>query len=177
MEVRGIQDGASAQADLRFTHSSGGHLESEFHLVRRDAESGAGSAAGNAKNDLGCFRLHVPGAHNISNATAAVAISLELEVPLEKIREGLAEFAGVDRRFQVKGTEHGVTVIDDYGHHPTEIRATLAAARNCSYKQIHVLVQPHRYTPTQALMDDFAGGFHHSETQHLLEFNLAWDRP
>ena len=84
--------------------------------------------------DLGCFRLHVPGAHNVLNATAAVAVGLELEIPIETIREALADFSGVDRRFQIRGVERGVTVIDDYGHHPTEIRATLAAARACRYR-------------------------------------------
>ena len=113
---RVVTYGASAQADLRITGSSAGHMASEFHLQSND-------------HDLGCFRLSVPGAHNTLNATAAVAVGLELDIPLETIREALAEFRGVDRRFQVRGSERGITVIDDYGHHPTEIRATLAAAR------------------------------------------------
>ena len=161
---RVITYGVSAQADLRITHSSAGHLASEFHLVRRD-------------QDLGCFRLAVPGAHNVSNATAAVAIALELEIPIETIREALAGFSGVDRRFQVRGTEGGVTVIDDYGHHPTEIRATLAAARACRYRRIHVLFQPHRYTRTQALMDDFARAFHQADTVHLVDIYAASESP
>ena len=74
-----------------------------------------------------------------------MAISLEMQVDVEQIREGLALFTGVDRRFQVKGKVNGVTVVDDYGHHPTEIRATLAAARSCGSKRVHVLFQPHRY--------------------------------
>ena len=115
-----ITYGTSTQADLHVTHSSAGHMASEFHLALRG-------------RDLGCFRLHVPGAHNVLNATAAVAVGLELEVPVGTIREALAAFSGVDRRFQVRGTVRGVTVIDDYGHHPTEIRATLAAARACRF--------------------------------------------
>jgi len=161
---RVITYGVSAQADLRITHSSAGHMASEFHLVRRE-------------QDLGCFRLAVPGAHNVSNATAAVAIALELEIPVETIREALAGFSGVDRRFQVRGTEGGVTVIDDYGHHPTEIRATLAAARACRYRRIHVLFQPHRYTRTQALMDDFARAFHQADTVHLVDIYAASESP
>lgn len=161
---RVITYGATAQADLRITHSSAGHLASEFHL-QRDAQ------------DLGCFRLHVPGAHNISNATAAVAIALELDIAIETIREGLAQFSGVDRRFQIKGSERGVTVIDDYGHHPTEIRATLAAARACNFKRIHVLFQPHRYTRTQALMDEFAQAFHQADAVHVLDIYAASENP
>ena len=126
--------------------ASDGHWVSEFHLFLGD-------------RDLGCFRLQVPGAHNTLNATAAVAVALELDVPVETIREALAEFRGVDRRFQVRGSERGVTVIDDYGHHPTEIRATLAAARACRFQNLHVLFQPHRFTHTQALLDDFARSF------------------
>jgi len=95
--------------------------------------------------DLGRFHLRVPGRHNVLNAMAAVAVAMELEVPPEVIREGLAAFSGVDRRFQVRGRERGITVIDDYGHHPTEIRATLEGARLCGFRRIHVLFQPHRF--------------------------------
>ncbi len=161
---RVITYGASAQADLRITHSSTGHMASEFHLVYRE-------------RDLGCFRLNVPGAHNISNAAAAVAVGLELEIPVETIREALAQFGGVDRRFQIRGAERGVTVIDDYGHHPTEIRATLAAARACRYAHIHVLFQPHRYTRTRALMDDFARAFHQADSVHILDIYAASEPP
>jgi UDP-N-acetylmuramate--alanine ligase len=161
---RVITYGASPQADLRITHSSCGHLASEFHLMFRE-------------RDLGCFRLHVPGAHNVSNATAAIAIGLELEIPVETIRAALEQFGGVDRRFQIRGTERGVTVIDDYGHHPTEIRATLAAARACRYAHVHVLFQPHRYTRTQALMDDFARAFHQGDTVHVLDIYAASETP
>jgi UDP-N-acetylmuramate--alanine ligase len=156
--------GVSAQADLRVTHSSTGHMASEFHLQFRE-------------RDLGCFRLHVPGAHNVLNATAAVAVGLELDVPVEAIREALADFRGVDRRFQVRGAERGITVIDDYGHHPTEIRATLAAARACRYARIHVLFQPHRYTRTDALMSDFARAFHQADSVHLMDIYAASEAP
>ena len=113
-----ITYGMGAQAMLVITHASCGHLSSTFHLRMGD-------------RDLGEFHLAVPGIHNVRNATAAIAIALELEIEPEVIREGLAKFSGVDRRFQQRGQEKGITVIDDYGHHPTEIRATLAAARDC----------------------------------------------
>ena len=103
--------------------------------------------------------------------------ALELDIPVETIREALGGFSGVDRRFQVRGTERGVTVIDDYGHHPTEIRATLAAARACRYQRIHVLFQPHRYTRTQALMDDFARAFHQADTVHVMDIYAASEAP
>ena len=111
------------------------------------------------------------------NATAAIAVGLELEIPIETIREALASFNGVDRRFQIRGTERGVTVIDDYGHHPTEIRATLAAARACRYKRIHILFQPHRYTRTDALMDEFARAFHQADTVHVMDIYAASEEP
>jgi UDP-N-acetylmuramate--alanine ligase len=107
------------------------------------------------------------------NATAAVAVGLQLDIPVETIREALAEFRGVDRRFQVRGSARGITVIDDYGHHPTEIRATLAAARACRFKHVHVLFQPHRYSRTQALMDDFAQSFHQADTVHITDIYAA----
>ena len=161
---RVVTYGLSAQADLRIVNSSAGHMASEFHLQLND-------------RDLGCFRLHVPGAHNMLNATAAVAVALELDIPLETIREALAEFRGVDRRFQVRGAARGVTVIDDYGHHPTEIRATLAAARACRFQHVHVLFQPHRYSRTQALMDDFAQSFHQADTVHVTDIYAASEAP
>ena len=161
---RTLTYGSTAQADLRVLQAEAGHLASEFQLEYK----GRG---------LGSFRLRLPGAHNILNATAAIAVGLELELPVEKIREALEHFSGVDRRFQVKGIEHGITVIDDYGHHPTEIRATLAAARGCRYAHVHVLFQPHRYTRTQSLMDDFARAFHQADTVHVMDIYAASEPP
>ncbi len=123
--------------------------------------------------ELGEFTLHVPGAHNVLNATAAIAVGVGLDVPVERIREALDGFRGVDRRFQVRGEVGGVTVVDDYGHHPTEIKATLAAARQCGYRKIHVIFQPHRYTRTQALMDEFAHAFHDADTLQILDIYAA----
>ncbi len=126
---------------------------------------------------LGDFELHVPGAHNVLNATAAVAVGIGLDIPAENIREALAHFRGVDRRFQTKGTAEGVTVIDDYGHHPTEIRATLSAARECGFERIHVVFQPHRYTRTQLLLDDFATAFAGADSVFVLDVYAASEAP
>jgi UDP-N-acetylmuramate--alanine ligase len=126
---------------------------------------------------LGPFTLHVPGHHNILNATAAIAIAHQLEVPAEKIMTGISTFRGVDRRFQLRGRARGITVIDDYGHHPTEIRATLAAARQCGYKKIHVVFQPHRFTRTADLLDEFTAAFNDADSLILLPIYAASETP
>ena len=127
--------------------------------------------------DLGEFSLHIPGQHNVLNATAAIAVSLGLEVPVDTIRGALASFQGVDRRFQLRGEAAGVRVIDDYGHHPTEIRATLAAARQCGFKSVHVVFQPHRYTRTRALLEDFAKSFEEADSLVILDIYAASEDP
>jgi UDP-N-acetylmuramate--alanine ligase len=130
-----------------------------------------------AEGSLGPFELHVPGRHNVLNATAAVAIARQLGVSEDKIAEGLSGFRGVDRRFQMRGCARGVTVVDDYGHHPTEIRATLAAARECGYRKIHVIFQPHRYSRTLDLLDEFAGAFRDADTLTVLPIYAASEEP
>ncbi len=100
--------------------------------------------------------LNVPGMHNVSNALAAIALALDLKIPVEAIVAGLSAFGGADRRFQYKGTVDGVTVIDDYAHHPTEIRATLTAAKNYPHKRLVLVFQPHTYSRTKAFLNDFA---------------------
>jgi len=129
--------------------------------------------------DLGRFRLFVPGAHNVLNATAAIAVGMGLEIPEERIREGLAQFRGVDRRFQPKGSAAGVRVVDDYGHHPTEIRATLEAARQWmgGKGRLHVVFQPHRYSRTYLLMDEFASAFPEADRLLVLDIYAASERP
>ena len=127
--------------------------------------------------DLGEFQLHVPGEHNVRNATAAIAVGIGLDIPIEKIRDGLAKYDGVDRRFQLKGRVNGVTVIDDYGHHPTEIRATLAAARQCGFRRIHVIFQPHRYSRTQLLFHEFATAFTGADSVTVLDIYAASEAP
>jgi UDP-N-acetylmuramate--alanine ligase len=127
--------------------------------------------------DLGEFNLHVPGAHNVLNATAAIAVGVGLDLSVDHIRGALDSFRGVDRRFQLRGQEAGIAVIDDYGHHPTEIQATLAAARQCEYGKIHVVFQPHRYTRTQSLMEDFAGAFADADSVFVLDIYAASEQP
>ena len=129
------------------------------------------------EKDLGEFTLHVPGTHNVLNATAAIAVGTALDIPAEQIRSALDGFRGVDRRFQLKGKAAGVSVIDDYGHHPTEIRATLAAARQCGFRRVHVIFQPHRFTRTRDLMDEFATAFADADTLCLLDIYPASEKP
>lgn len=122
---------------------------------------------------LGPFTLQVPGLHNVLNATAAVAIGVQLEIEEAAIIQGLRSFRGVDRRFQIRGVVNGITVIDDYGHHPTEIRATLSAARSCGYHRIHVIFQPHRYTRTRDLLPEFVSAFRDADTLQVLDIYAA----
>ncbi|MGC2694407.1 MAG: UDP-N-acetylmuramate--L-alanine ligase, partial [Candidatus Angelobacter sp.] len=126
---------------------------------------------------LGEFHLQVPGHHNVLNATAAVGVGVGLDLDPERIREGLENFGGVDRRFQLKGRLGGVSVIDDYGHHPTEIRATLAAAKDCRFNRVHVVFQPHRYTRTRDLLDEFAVAFGDADTVFVLDIYPASEQP
>jgi len=161
---RTLTYGGTEPADLVASEVRCGHFCSDFRLRFRG-------------RDLGEFHLDAAGRHNVWNATAAVLVGLELEIPVETIRQGLARFSGVDRRFQVRGREAGVTVMDDYGHHPTEIRATLAAARNCDFRRIHVLFQPHRFTRTHHLMDEFAGCFTDCDTLYLVDIYPAGEAP
>ncbi len=123
------------------------------------------------------FVLRAPGRHNVQNALAAVAVGLELDLNAEHIRAGLEHFRGADRRFQIKGEWGGVTVVDDYGHHPTEIRATLEAARLTGAKRLWVIFQPHRYTRTQHLMDDFARCFDGCDRVLVLDIYPASEPP
>jgi UDP-N-acetylmuramate--alanine ligase len=161
---RTVTYGADAQADVQALDIVCGHFSSEFAVRYRGA-------------DLGRFRLRVPGRHNVLNATAALAVAMELEVKPEAIREALEAFSGVDRRFQVRGCERGITVVDDYGHHPTEIRATLEAARLCGFRRIHALFQPHRFTRTYHLMDEFAGAFHQADSVFVMDIYAASEPP
>ena len=142
---------------------------SRFRVIHKDKDR--------KEKDLGEFTLRVPGKHNVLNATAAIAVGAALEIPADQIRSGLDGFRGVDRRFQLKGTASGISVVDDYGHHPTEVRATLAAARQCGFRRIHVIFQPHRFTRTRDLMDDFATAFADADTLLLLDIYPASEKP
>jgi UDP-N-acetylmuramate--alanine ligase len=141
-----------------------GHCRSRFEVA----------AAGEV---YGPLELHVPGVHNVLNATAAVAIAAQLEIAPEAIAAGLQSFRGVDRRFQIKGCVRGVTVVDDYGHHPTEIRATLRAARDCGYPAVHVIFQPHRYTRTRDLIEEFTHAFDDAASVEVLDIYAASEEP
>lgn len=112
---------------------------------------------------LGPFRLNIPGVHNVSNALAAIGVGLELDVPLDLIRAGVASFSGVERRFHIRGEKRGVVVVDDYGHHPTEIRVTLATARAVWSGRLVVIFQPHRYSRTHDLLNDFSNAFEQAD--------------
>jgi UDP-N-acetylmuramate--alanine ligase len=153
--------------------------EADYRLSSVVSEQGGFSRfqVSTATGPLGPFELHVPGRHNVLNATAAVAIAHQLEVDPGKIAEGICRFRGVDRRFQTRGKARGVAVVDDYGHHPTEIRATLAAARECGYERIHVVFQPHRYSRTNDLLDQFAGAFKEADSVVVLPIYAASEAP
>ncbi len=161
---RTITYGRNSQADYQPGVQESGDFHSCFTLRSRTA-------------DLGEFYLNLAGEHNILNATAAIAVALELHVEPDVIREGLRMFTGVGRRFEVRGIANGVTVVDDYGHHPTEIRATLAAARSCCHGKMHVLFQPHRYTRTYHLLDEFARAFHQTDRVLVLDIYAASEKP
>jgi UDP-N-acetylmuramate--alanine ligase len=161
---RVITYGASQQAALQISEIDCGAFESRFSVRT-------------SSRDLGTFHLRVPGLHNVLNATAAIAVGLELDIPLDSIRGAIASYAGVDRRFQIRGQARGVTVIDDYGHHPTEIRATLAAAQLCKFQRVLAVFQPHRYTRTQHLMDEFAKSFHQADLVFVLDIYAASEAP
>jgi UDP-N-acetylmuramate--alanine ligase len=126
--------------------------------------------------DLGEFTLHVPGLHNVLNATAAIAVGVGLDVGVEAIRTALDQFRGVDRRFQLRGRVAGVSVIDDYGHHPTELKATLAAARSCGFRKVHVVFQPHRYTRTRDLLEGFTTAFGDADSLFVLDIYAASEK-
>jgi UDP-N-acetylmuramate--alanine ligase len=156
-----ITYGTSSQADLVISDIKLDGLGSEFRLTYRG-------------EDLGIFQLHhPPGIHNVRNAAAAAAVALYLDIPAELIREGLAKFTGVGRRFDIKGVVNDITVIDDYGHHPAEIRATLEAARLGKFNRLLVLFQPHRYTRTQHLWEDFRGAFNQADVLVLIDIYAA----
>ena len=152
-------------------------LSHQASVSARDLEvspTGARYTATLDGRSLGEVRLAVPGTHNVANSLAAVAVGLDLEVPFEAIRSGLESFTGVDRRFQVRGEKDGVLVVDDYGHHPTEIRVTLDALRlRAGERRTVVLFQPHRFTRTQALWDEFCRAFHQADVLLLTDIYPA----
>jgi UDP-N-acetylmuramate--alanine ligase len=159
--------------------SYGENPESDLHIdqVELGAKGSRARALWQGKS-IGHLELNVPGRHNIDNAAAALAVGLHLGLPTAGLLAGLASFAGTGRRFELKGTVHGIRVIDDYGHHPTEIRVTLDAARRYAGDgRLLVIFQPHRYSRTQAFMSEFATALSLADNVTLLEVYAASEKP
>ena len=164
-QTYGLHDQEGCTPDFRATEISPKQGGSEFRAFFRG-------------RNLGPFRLSVPGIHNVSNALIAIAIGVELDVPVDLIRKALAAFTGVERRFHLRGEAGGIMVVDDYGHHPTEIKATLAAAKQgWSERRLVVLFQPHRYTRTRDLLDEFSQAFKDADHLFLTEIYAASEQP
>jgi len=166
LERRRMTYGLSAQADV------------SAHGIRYDSDFGSTFTVWRGTDVVGDVNLRVPGMHNVYNSLAAIAVGFELEVSFEKISEGLNSFTGAGRRFQAKGEVNGVLVVDDYGHHPTEVRATLAAAKlGSGGRRIVVLFQPHRYTRTHDLMQEFARSFNNADVLFITDIYAASEDP
>ena len=164
IERRIVAYGLSSQADLAASDVQFENFGSSYTLQRHGER-------------LGAIRLQIPGLHGILNSMAAAASGFELEISFEKISQALAAFQNADRRFQIKGEKRGVLVVDDYGHHPTEILATLGAARRSTDRRIVVVFQPHRYTRTVALEEEFTRAFNHAAVLVLLPIYAAGEHP
>jgi UDP-N-acetylmuramate--alanine ligase len=156
----------------RTTYGFSAQADWVAHDVAREGP-GSRFRVRHAGQELGEARVRIPGRHNVANALAALAVAAELEVPFARAVGALASFAGVERRFEEKGRARGVRVVDDYGHHPTEIRATLAAAREQHAGRLVVVFQPHRYTRTRDLFDEFAAAFHDADLLVVTEIYAA----
>jgi UDP-N-acetylmuramate--alanine ligase len=156
--------GMSSQADFQAREVSFEGLKSRYSLYHHDRL-------------LGQILLNLPGIHNVYNSLASVAVGLELDIPFETIQRALATIQGVQRRIEIKGEARGVTVVDDYGHHPTEIKTTLQAVKECWPDRRKVVVfQPHRYTRTQALFDEFTRAFYQSDVLVVLPIYAASEK-
>jgi len=156
--------GMSSQADFQIREVKFEKRRSRFSVYRQGRL-------------LGRITLNLPGMHNVYNATAGIAVGMELEIPFESIRRALETLEGVQRRLEIKGEVNGVTVVDDYGHHPTEIKTTLEALANCWPDRRKVVVfQPHRYTRTRALFDDFTRSFYQSDVLLVLPIYAAGEK-
>ena len=132
----------------------------------------------NQAHEIGTISLKVPGRHNVQNALAAVAVGLEIDIPFEKIARALNAYAGVGRRLEIKGDKNGILVIDDYGHHPTEVKATIEAIKgNWSTRRLVVLFQPHRYSRTAHLYKEFGPVFKNADAVKILDIYAASEKP
>jgi UDP-N-acetylmuramate--alanine ligase len=164
LNVRYVTYGMTTQADLVGGEVDLKGWESEFTVHFRHKK-------------VGRFRLALPGLHNIYNALAAIAVGMELEVGLDAIQKALVEFAGVERRFHLVGEKRGVMVVDDYGHHPTEIKATLSAGKAGFNRRLLVVFQPHRYSRTRDLLKEFGTAFYQADSLILTEIYAAGEAP
>jgi UDP-N-acetylmuramate--alanine ligase len=165
VERRLVTYGLSPQAEFSAREVQLSPMGSQYTVTLKGAE-------------LGRIEMRVPGTHNVLNSLAAVAVGHDLGVSFESIRAGLQSFTGVDRRFQAKGEAGGVLVIDDYGHHPTEIKATLEALRHrAGSRRTIVVFQPHRYTRTQHLWDEFCRAFHQADLLLVCDVYAAGEDP
>jgi UDP-N-acetylmuramate--alanine ligase len=157
--------GLSSQADIRATHVRHDGFTTTFTVHYKGYR-------------LGDVSFTMPGAHNVLNAMACMAVALELDVPFSVIQEGFSRFGGVGRRFTIKGEPRGITVVDDYGHHPAEIKATLAAARmGWPERRIVAVFQPHRYTRTHELFNEFVTAFYDADVLILTDVYPAGEQP
>ncbi|MFL5354420.1 UDP-N-acetylmuramate--L-alanine ligase [Archangium sp.] len=164
LEKRFVTYGSSHQADYRLEGIRLEGFTTRFEAFRRD-------------EPLGEFRVRMVGAHNALNALAVIAVAEEMDIPLDVVRSALSEFGGVQRRFTVRGEVAGVTVVDDYGHHPTEVQATLAGARRAFGKRLVVAFQPHRYTRTHDLLKEFATSFNDADVVFVTSVYAAGEEP
>ena len=163
-QTYGLHEQSGLVPDYRATDISLRQWGSEFRVFFRG-------------KSLGPFRLAIPGIHNVSNSLVAIAIGMELEIPIDLIRKGLAAFTGVERRFHLRGEKAGIMVIDDYGHHPTEVRATIAAAKQGWNRRVVVLFQPHRYSRSRDLIQEFAHAFDQADALFMTEIYAAGEQP
>ncbi|HHZ08327.1 MAG TPA: UDP-N-acetylmuramate--L-alanine ligase [Rhizobiales bacterium] len=167
---RVITYGENAQADVRFENHRFDGATSQFDVVIRNRKTGR-------ETDVRDLRLPMPGRHNVSNATAAIAVAHELGISGDAIRKGLAAFGGVKRRFTHTGSWNGVEVFDDYGHHPVEIKAVLKAARDSTKGRVIAIAQPHRFTRLHDLFGDFAACFNDADTVAIAPVYPAGEEP
>jgi len=167
---RVITYGENPQADVRLLDVSHAGGTSLFSIMMRDR-------AGQTVREIAKIALPMPGRHNALNATAAIAVAHELGVDDARIKEALAQFGGVRRRFTRTGTWNGVTIIDDYGHHPVEIAAVLKAARESTKGQVIAVVQPHRYTRLAALFEQFCTCFNDADAVIVAHVYPAGESP
>jgi UDP-N-acetylmuramate--alanine ligase len=162
---RVITYGLSEMADLRAVDLKKNLMSMDFEVL------------GNGKS-LGRMSVPSPGEHSVLNALAAIAVALELQVDVKKIKEALKGFEGIQRRIELKGRAQGIRVYDDYGHHPTEIRATLRAMKDSMSKgKLAVVFQPHRYSRTKDLMDEFAASFGDADMLVMMDIYPAGEKP